>query len=92
MDKILIGKEVDGESWYTHDFVEMLSNQNKDLRQEIESKNKVINDLLKRIASLEYEVEKQDRIIEEINKYVDKMSYETIVDNPKKDLSKMLRK
>ena len=55
-------------------------------------KDKVITDLLKRIANLEYEVERQDRIIEEINKYVDKMSYETIVDNPKKDLSKILRK
>lgn len=55
-------------------------------------KDKVITDLLKRIANLEYEVERQDRIIEEINKCVDKMGYEVIIDNPRVDLSKILKK
>ena len=55
-------------------------------------KDKVITDLLKRIANLEYEVERQDRIIEEINKCVDKMGYEIIIDNPRVDLSKILKK
>ena len=54
-------------------------------------KDKVITDLLKRIANLEYEVERQDRIIEEINKCVDKMGYEIIIDNPRVDLSKILK-
>ncbi|MBR2677801.1 MAG: hypothetical protein IKE63_00075 [Bacilli bacterium] len=55
-------------------------------------KDKVITELLKKIAVLEYEVERQDNIIEEINKFVNSMSYEVIIDNPKKDLSKILRK
>ena len=55
-------------------------------------KDKVITELLKRIANLEYEVERQDNILEEINNYVDKLSYQDIVDNPKKDLQKILEK
>lgn len=55
-------------------------------------KDKVITELLKRIANLEYEVERQGRIIEEINKCVDKMGYEVIIDNPRVDLSKILKK
>ena len=55
-------------------------------------KDKVITDLLKRIANLEYEVERQDNILEEINNYVDRLSYQDIVDNPKKDLVKILKK
>lgn len=55
-------------------------------------KDKVITDLLKRIANLEYEVERQDNILEEINHYVDRLSYQDIVDNPKKDLQKILEK
>lgn len=55
-------------------------------------KDKLITELLKRIAALEYEVERQGNIIEEINKFVNSMSYEVIIDNPKKDLSKILRK
>ena len=31
-------------------------------------------------------------ILEEIKKYVDKMSYAEVVDNPKKDLIKILKK
>ena len=55
-------------------------------------KDKVITELLRRIANLEYEVERQDRIIEEINKCIDKMGYEVIIDNPRVDLSKILKK
>lgn len=55
-------------------------------------KDKLITELLKRIAALEYEVERQGNIIEEINKLVNSMSYEVIIDNPKKALSKILRK
>lgn len=55
-------------------------------------KDKVINDLLSRIAQLEYEVERLESTINQVDKYVDKMSYEVIVDNPKKDLIKILRK
>lgn len=55
-------------------------------------KDKVITELLSRIATLEYEVERQDGIIEEVNNYVEKMSYSSIVDNPKKDLQKILKK
>ena len=63
-----------------------------DIVKELDKKDKVINDLLKRIANLEYEVERQDNILEEINNYVDKLSYQDIVDNPKKDLQKILEK
>lgn len=56
------------------------------------TKDKVINDLLTRIANLEYEIEKLENIIDNANKYIDKMSYCAIVDNPKKDLQKILRK
>ena len=55
-------------------------------------KDKVITDLLKRIANLEYEVERQDNILEQVEGYVDKLSYQDIVDNPKKDLQKILEK
>ena len=55
-------------------------------------KDKVITDLLKRIANLEYEVERQDNILEQVEGYVDRLSYQDIVDNPKKDLQKILEK
>lgn len=55
-------------------------------------KDKVINDLLSRIAKLEYEVERLESIVNQVDKYVDKMSYEVIIDNPKKDLIKILKK
>lgn len=55
-------------------------------------KDKVITDLLKRIANLEYEVEMKDSIIENLNNYIDKMSYASVVDNPKEDLVKILKK
>lgn len=58
----------------------------------MDSKDKVINDLLSRIAKLEYEVERLESTINQVDKYVDKMSYQDIVDNPKKDLQKILRK
>ena len=56
------------------------------------SKGKVITELLKRIANLEYEVEMKDSIIENLNNYIDKMSYASVVDNPKEDLVKILKK
>lgn len=56
------------------------------------NKDKVINDLLSRIATLEYEVERLESTINQVDKYVNKMSYEVIVDNPKKDLQKILKK
>ena len=55
-------------------------------------KDKVITDLLKRIANLEYEVERQDNILEQVERYVYKMSYASVVDNPKEDLQKILEK
>lgn len=55
-------------------------------------KDKVITDLLKRIANLEYDIEMKDSIIENLNNYIDKMSYASVVDNPKKDLQKILKK
>ena len=55
-------------------------------------KDKVITDLLKRIANLEYEVEMKDSIIESLNNYIDKMSYASVIDNPKEDLVKILQK
>lgn len=55
-------------------------------------KDKVINDLLSRIAQLEYEVERLESIINQADKYIEKMSYADIVDNPKKDLIKILKK
>ena len=55
-------------------------------------KDKVITELLRRIANLEYEVEMKDSIIENLNNYIDKISYASVVDNPKKDLQKILKK
>ena len=34
----------------------------------------------------------KDSIIENLNNYIDKMSYERVIDNPKKDLQKILKK
>ena len=55
-------------------------------------KDKVINDLLSRIAALEWEVERLESIVTQIDRYTEKMSYLEIVDNPKKDLQKILKK
>ena len=55
-------------------------------------KDKVINDLLSRIAALEWEVERLESIVTQIDKYTEKMSYLEIVDNPKKDLQKILKR
>lgn len=55
-------------------------------------KDKVINDLLSRIATLEWEIERLESTLNQIDKYVNKMSYSSIVDNPKKDLQKILKK
>ena len=55
-------------------------------------KDKVINDLLSKIATLEYEVERLENTLNQVDKYIEKMSYSSIVDNPKKDLQKILKK
>ena len=34
----------------------------------------------------------KDSIIENLNNYIDKMSYASVVDNPKEDLVKILKK
>lgn len=58
----------------------------------MDNKDKVITELLSRIATLEWEIERLESITNELNKYIEKMSYADIVDNPKKDLQKILRK
>ena len=56
------------------------------------NKDKVINNLLSRIATLEWEIERLESTINQVDKYIDKMSYEVIIDNPKKDLQKILKR
>lgn len=58
----------------------------------MDSKDKVINDLLSRIATLEWEIERLESTLNQVDKYIEKMSYSSIVDNPKKDLQKILKK
>lgn len=58
----------------------------------MDNKDKVITELLSRIATLEWEIERLESITNELNKYIEKMSYADIVDNPKKDLQKILKK
>ena len=70
----------------------VLKDDKRILNLRVEEKDKIINDLLSRIATLEYEVERLENTVNQIDKYVDKMSYQDIVDNPKKDLQKILRK
>lgn len=65
---------------------------NLETTKELANKERVINILLSRISKLEYEVERLESKINQVEKYVDKMSYEVIIDNPKKDLQKILRK
>lgn len=43
---------------------------NEKLTEEIKNKNKVVNDLLKRISNLEFEVEDKNRIINELEKII----------------------
>ena len=70
----------------------VLKDDKRILNLKIEDKDKVINELLSRIATLEYEVERLENTVNQVDKYVNKMSYEVIVDNPKKDLQKILKK
>lgn len=56
------------------------------------NKEESINELLERIAKLEWEVERLEKIIDSATHYIDKMSYCDIVDNPKKDLQKILKR
>ena len=58
----------------------------------MDEKDNIINELLTRIANLEYEVERLEGIIDSATHYIDKMSYLDVVDNPKKDLYKILVK
>lgn len=86
-DKIDIIVNKDGMVSF-HDFIEMKIKYEEHYKE----KDKVINDLLSRIAKLEYEAERLESKINQVDKYIDKMSYCDIVDNPKKDLQKILRK
>ena len=53
----------------------VLKDDKRILNLRVEEKNKVINDLLSRIAKLEYEVERQDNIIKELEKYLDNLHW-----------------
>lgn len=55
--------------------------------KELEKKDKVINDLLKRISDLEFEVEKQDKEIERLNNIINELEWKPIneYENPKYD-------
>lgn len=44
------------------------------------------------IMSLHCEIDRLNTIINNIHNYIEKMSYCEVVDNPKKDLTKILRK
>lgn len=51
--------------------------------------------LMQKIRQAKYYKEKYEEAqntIKEMEKYIDKMSYQSVVDNPKKDLIKILRK
>ena len=41
---------------------------------------------------LKDEVERLNTIINNIHNYIDKMSYQAVIDNPKKDLTRILKK
>ena len=53
----------------------VLKDDKRILNLKIEEKDKVINELLSRIAKLEYEVERQDNIINELEKYLDNLHW-----------------
>ena len=42
--------------------------------------------------ALEWEIERLESTLNQVDKYIEKMSYSSIVDNPKKDLQKILKK
>ena len=63
----------------------VLKDDKRILNLKIEDKDKVINELLSRIATLEYEVERLENTVNQVDKYIEKMRYKSIVDNPKKD-------
>lgn len=67
-------------------------NSNDNNRVDITMKDKVITELLSRIATLEWEVERLESTLNQVDKYIEKMSYSSIVDNPKKDLQKILKR
>lgn len=67
-------------------------NSNDNNRVDITMKDKTITELLSRIATLEWEIEQLESTLNQVDKYIEKMSYCDIVDNPKKDLQKILKK
>lgn len=46
----------------------------------------------KTIVKQEQEIQRLQNIINELETYIDKMSYTSVVDNPKKDLVKILKR
>ena len=44
------------------------------------------------LVSLEQEIQRLNNIINELETYIDKMSYTSVVNNPKKDLVKILKR
>ena len=67
---MLVGKEINGESWYTHDFVEMLSNQSKEKDKEIERLSNIINEIEDSIVgkiNVLYQVRGQSNAIQELS-------------------------
>ena len=50
------------------------------------------NEQNKRIEELCFEIERLNTIINNIHTYIEKMSYCEVVDNPKKELSRILEK
>ena len=51
-----------------------------------------IKEMDKRLDEREQEIERLNNIIKELETYIDKMSYAPVVNNPKKDLVKILKR
>ena len=54
--------------------------------------NQIAEVIKEPIKEKDKEIERLNNIIDNAIKYVEKMSYQAIVDNPKKDLIKILKK
>ena len=62
------------------------------LEYEVERLNNKVEELMS-LYTTEREVKEDYKsIIKKLEKYVDKMSYEAVIDNPKKDLQKILKR
>lgn len=59
---------------------------------EIAQANNKNLELIEELNNKEEEIERLNNIIDNAIKYAEKMSYQAIVDNPKKDLIKILKK